>query len=71
VEPGALHYWSETMGYWSEYDEEGSMECKFCGEGGLEWGLNDDGEWRLFDEHGEVHRCDAIDDAAGAFEGIE
>lgn len=44
---------------WGE--QEDGITCKYCGDNYLHWrniGTNKDPVWRLFNEHGERHKCD-------------
>jgi hypothetical protein len=39
------------------YDYNGPHHCAFCGAGGLQWSLQDNGTWRLVDKSGNIHGC--------------
>lgn len=38
-------------------DDDGAVECKQCGKGGLSW-EDDNGRCVLIDGHGKIHKCD-------------
>lgn len=39
------------------YTYNRSKCCKYCSQGGLEWGQLDNGAWRLFEPDGSIHSC--------------
>ena len=56
-------YYLESQDYWN-LDEELrdynpiSAKCKFCNKAGLQWNIEANGRWRLYD-NGEPHTCNA------------
>ena len=39
------------------YSPDDTAYCAYCGEEGLHWDLNEDNQWRLYDEDDDPHDC--------------